>query len=565
MSAILKKYNRATTIYFPLVAYSTTSFLDTSTAVSFASGDVKIFNGTGMTNAATLPSWVGSGMYALSLTAAEMSTAYPSVFLVDSATKAFEDQAILIETYGTTTAAHAFDLNTATQPVNVTQWNGSAVATPDTAGYPVVTIKDGTGQGEIALTGGAVDNVTTVGTVNNFGASATGQVITANVAQISGDATAADNAEAFFDGTGYAGTGNTIPTVTTVTNGVTVSTNNDKTGYRLSATGVDDIWDEARSGHTTDGTFGQVMQVVRSGTAQTGTSSDITLDASASATDNLYRNTVISIVSGTGAGQTRYIHGYVGSSKAASVTPNWITTPDNTSVFVIRPTGPAAWDHDLNDHENANSFGMASQVLAAGTSSTFSGSSITLDSNAGSTDDQYNGCVLVVTTNGTTPTQAHLITDYVGATKVATITPAFVGTTVGSVNYVVKAHGMSDVRSWVSSVVNSLISGRVDSNTQAMANGVITAAAIATDAIDADALAADAVTEIWNKAMTELSSVPGVTGSVLEALEWVFLLARNKVTQTSSTQTLRNNADNANIATSSHSDDGTTHTRAKWS
>ena len=38
-----------------------------------------------------------------------------------------------------------------------------------------------------------------------------------NVTQISGDGLAADNAESFFDGTGYAGTGNTIPTVTTLT------------------------------------------------------------------------------------------------------------------------------------------------------------------------------------------------------------------------------------------------------------------------------------------------------------------------------------------------------------
>lgn len=42
--------------------------------------------------------------------------------------------------------------------------------------------------------------------------------IDANVGAISSDATAADNAEAFFDGTGYAGTGNVIPTVTTLTN-----------------------------------------------------------------------------------------------------------------------------------------------------------------------------------------------------------------------------------------------------------------------------------------------------------------------------------------------------------
>lgn len=39
-----------------------------------------------------------------------------------------------------------------------------------------------------------------------------------NVVQISDDATAANNAESFFDGTGYAGTNNVIPTVTTLTN-----------------------------------------------------------------------------------------------------------------------------------------------------------------------------------------------------------------------------------------------------------------------------------------------------------------------------------------------------------
>lgn len=41
--------------------------------------------------------------------------------------------------------------------------------------------------------------------------------IDANIGAISDDTTAADNAEAFFDGTGYAGTNNVIPTVTTLT------------------------------------------------------------------------------------------------------------------------------------------------------------------------------------------------------------------------------------------------------------------------------------------------------------------------------------------------------------
>jgi hypothetical protein len=60
--------------------------------------------------------------------------------------------------------------------------------------------------------------VTPSGTITYkiHGSAAGASTVDANVVSISGDSTAADNAEAFFDGTGYAGTGNTIPTVTTV-------------------------------------------------------------------------------------------------------------------------------------------------------------------------------------------------------------------------------------------------------------------------------------------------------------------------------------------------------------
>jgi hypothetical protein len=48
-------------------------------------------------------------------------------------------------------------------------------------------------------------------------------------------------------------------TLTVSSGAATVGTNNDKTGYRLSATGVDDVWDEPQSGHTTAGTFGKYL------------------------------------------------------------------------------------------------------------------------------------------------------------------------------------------------------------------------------------------------------------------------------------------------------------------
>lgn len=53
--------------------------------------------------------------------------------------------------------------------------------------------------------------------------------------------------------------GNVVGSVASVTAGVTVTTNNDKTGYALSAAGVDAIWDEATAGHTTAGTTGKAL------------------------------------------------------------------------------------------------------------------------------------------------------------------------------------------------------------------------------------------------------------------------------------------------------------------
>jgi hypothetical protein len=63
--------------------------------------------------------------------------------------------------------------------------------------------------------------------------------------------------------------GSVTGAVGSVTAGVTVTTNNDKTGYALTvtpptaATIADAVWDEAYSGHTTAGTFGKLMDTLR--------------------------------------------------------------------------------------------------------------------------------------------------------------------------------------------------------------------------------------------------------------------------------------------------------------
>jgi len=78
---------------------------------------------------------------------------------------------------------------------------------------------------------------------------------------------------------------------------------------------------------------------IRRATAQAGAAGTITLDSSASAVDDFYNKTLIFVVGGTGIGQSRLIIDYTGSSKIANISPNWITNPDNTSVFVILPAG----------------------------------------------------------------------------------------------------------------------------------------------------------------------------------------------------------------------------------
>lgn len=78
------------------------------------------------------------------------------------------------------------------------------------------------------------------------------------------------------------------------------------------------------------------MQTLRSGTAQAGSATSITLDASASATTNFYRFALVLITGGTGVGQApRFITSYNGSTKVANITPGWATNPDNTSTFAV--------------------------------------------------------------------------------------------------------------------------------------------------------------------------------------------------------------------------------------
>lgn len=90
--------NAASTIYFPLQDRGTEDF--EATPVTFAAGDTKkIIDGAAAANCNNTPAHEGLGIYSLVLDAAELNGGTIVITLVDSATKAWEDFAVIIETY----------------------------------------------------------------------------------------------------------------------------------------------------------------------------------------------------------------------------------------------------------------------------------------------------------------------------------------------------------------------------------------------------------------------------------------------------------------------------------
>jgi len=173
---------------------------------------------------------------------------------------------------------------------------------------------------------------------------------------------------------------------------------------------ADQVWDEVLTGatHNVQNSAGKRLrtiasQVVHTGTAQgPGTGSNqIQLDTGASATDGVYDPAMVYIESGTGAGQSRLITQYVGSTRTATVDRDWRVVPAADSVFVIQAT---------------IGFNSTNEGLAQGGTAT----TIVLNASANSVDDCYNG-QLVFLKSGTGQDQVAIVEDYTGSTRTALI------------------------------------------------------------------------------------------------------------------------------------------------
>ena len=108
---------------------------------------------------------------------------------------------------------------------------------------------------------------------------------------------------------------------------------------------VNAIWDEVltKALHNVNKSAGKRLRKidaafeVHSGTAQGGTASTIQFDTGASAVDNIYNGDRVIIVDGTGVSEHGIIISYVGATFTATMSENWVVTPDFTSEFEIIP------------------------------------------------------------------------------------------------------------------------------------------------------------------------------------------------------------------------------------
>ena len=192
------------------------------------------------------------------------------------------------------------------------------------------------------------------------------------------------------------------------------------------------------------------LPVIRTGTAQAGAASTMTLDAGAAAIDDFYNGCYVNITNNTptnAQGQARRIVDYVGSTKVATIEGTWGTNPSSSSTFEILlspeavslaalagtpPVVHAAGYPSANvTHISGNSTAAdrlkqhaqtpLDVVVGTGSTTTTVKLSTVNGGAPSSVNDYYNDAAIIFLT-GSLAGQRRTIMDYDGATTTATVT-----------------------------------------------------------------------------------------------------------------------------------------------
>jgi len=224
------------------------------------------------------------------------------------------------------------------------------------------------------------------------------------------------------------------------------------------------------------------LPILRTGTAQAGAASTITLDSGASAVDDFYLGCWVNITndSPVGAlGQARMITDYVGSTKVATIEGTWGTNPSSASTFEILIS---EWTMLVDPVR-----GLGSPTAIPNAAAEAAGGLYTRGAGAGQINQDANGRVDTRT--------AAMSADVVTAAAIAS----------AAIDAATFAAGAIDAAAIATGAITAA----------KFAAGAIDAAAIATDAIGAAELATDAVTEI--RSLVSGTSDSGTTTTMVDA------------------------------------------------
>lgn len=424
-------------------------------------------------------------------------------------------------------------------PVNVVSFGGTAVTGRDIGAS--VLLSSGTGTGQVLLSSG---------------------VVAANAMQISGDSGAADALEAAFDGTA-----------------------------------------------------GAPLGIARQGTAQSATSTTLVLDSAASFADDVpIGMTLVACGSTQGYCQSRVVTDYTGSSDTATVDA-WTVTPSGTITYYLFGTAPSSGGGGLDAAGIRSAIGLSSANLDTQLA--------TIDSNVDSILDDTGTSGVVVASSSKTGysigsggitsasfasgaiTAAAVATDAIGAAELASdavteiqsgLATAAALTTVDSVVDAIKVttdklddtlednsgtyrfteaalaqapageggggtDWDADERAAIRSILGIPVSGSTPADPSSGILDTIRDGITGLNDLSSEDVQSAVESALDGQTCDEPTGKPSwSTSTVKEWVCWIGAWSRNKVQQTSTTKTLRNDADDAAIVTCGVSDDGTTFT-----
>lgn len=325
------------------------------------------------------------------------------------------------------------------------------------------------------------------------------------------------------------------------------------------------VWDMDATGHQTTGTFGQAIgdpvadtNSIYKAVVTDATGATVGVDVVA------VKAETASIQSDTNDIQTRLpaalvsgrIDASIGAAAANTITASALATD------AIAEISDGVWDEDATGHQTQGTFGQAIGDPVADTNTIYqavvtdaAGTNIAADIIAieAQTDD------IGTAGAGLTAIPWNAAWDAEVESEVDDALGGGTGTALTAIPW--NAAWDAEVQSEAADALNAY-----DPPTHAELTTAVGSVTVTTNNDKTGyALSSAGIDAILDDTIPEPSGVFAWPVSVRDALGWLGALARNKRTQTTSAQVLRNDADNATLATSSTSDDGTTTTRGEWS